>query len=143
MGYTQILPTYVISEETPFYIVFGDHTRSFNIVNTDFCVMDNVKILKPLQNYTLRELIFIISSWKNGIVDKGYSRHWSIAKEVKIQLPTKDGKIDFEFMDACIRELEEERIRELEEERGRAHPQGGGHGRRSTIINCLVKRRKY
>ena len=113
MGYTQILPTYVISEETPFYIVFGDHTRSFNIVNTDFCVMDNVKILKPLQNYTLRELIFIISSWKNGIVDKGYSRHWSIAKEVKIQLPTKDGKIDFEFMDACIRELEEERIREL------------------------------
>jgi hypothetical protein BACCOPRO_01349 len=30
-----------------------------------------------------------------------------------IQLPTKDGKIDFEFMDACIRELEEERIREL------------------------------
>ena len=34
-----------------------------------------------------------------------------------IQLPTKDGKIDFEFMDACIRELEEERIRELEEER--------------------------
>ena len=117
MGYTQILPTYVISEETPFYIVFGHHTRSFNIVNTDFCVMDNVKILKPLQNYTLRELIFIISSWKNGIVDKGYSRHWSIAKEVKIQLPTKDGKIDFEFMDACIRELEEERIRELEEER--------------------------
>jgi len=113
MGYTQILPTYVISEETPFYIVFGHHTRSFNIVNTDFCVMDNVKILKPLQNYTLRELIFIISSWKNGIVDKGYSRHWSIAKEVKIQLPTKDGKIDFEFMDACIRELEEERIREL------------------------------
>ena len=30
-----------------------------------------------------------------------------------IQLPTKNGKIDFEFMDACIRELEEERIREL------------------------------
>ena len=113
MGYTQILPTYVISEETPFYVVFGDHTRSFNIANTDFCVMDNVKILKPLQNYTLRELIFIISSWKNGIVDKGYSRHWSIAKEIKIQLPAKDGKIDFEFMDACIRELEEERIREL------------------------------
>ena len=102
MGYTQILPTYVISEETPFYVVFGDHTRSFNIANTDFCVMDNVKILKPLQNYTLRELIFIISSWKNGIVDKGYSRHWSIAKEIKIQLPTKDGKIDFEFMELLI-----------------------------------------
>ena len=42
---------------------------------------------------------------------------WEKVKKEFIQLPTKDGKIDFEFMDACIRELEEERIRELEEER--------------------------
>ena len=38
---------------------------------------------------------------------------WEKVKKEFIQLPTKDGKIDFEFMDACIRELEEERIREL------------------------------
>ncbi len=42
---------------------------------------------------------------------------WEKVKKEFIQLPTKDGKIDFEFMDDCIRELEEERIRELEEER--------------------------
>ncbi len=34
-----------------------------------------------------------------------------------IYLPTKNGEIDFEFMDAYISELEEERISELEEER--------------------------
>ena len=112
-GYTQISPTYMISDETPFYVVFGDHTRSFNIANTDFCVMDNVKVLKPLRSYTLKELIFVISSWGNGVLDKGYSRHWSIAKKVRIPLPTKDGKIDFDFMDAYISELEEERISEL------------------------------
>ena len=38
---------------------------------------------------------------------------WEKVKKEFIQLPTKDGKIDFEFMDDCIRELEEERIREL------------------------------
>lgn len=32
---------------------------------------------------------------------------------ISIQLPTKDGKIDFDFMDAYISELEEERISEL------------------------------
>lgn len=106
-------PTYRVNEEIPFYIVFGDHTRSFNIANTDFCVMDNVKVLKPLRVHTLKQLIFVISSWKNGVVNKGYSRHWSIAKEVGIQLPIKNGKIDFEFMDAYISELEEERISEL------------------------------
>lgn len=42
---------------------------------------------------------------------------WEKVKKEFIQLPTKDGKIDFEFMDDCIRELEEERIHELEEER--------------------------
>ena len=105
MGYTKMTPTYRVNEEIPFYIVFGDHTRSFNIANTDFCVMDNVKVLKPLRVHTLKQLIFVISSWKNGVVDKGYSRHWSIAKEVGIQLPIKNGKIDFEFMDAYISEL--------------------------------------
>ena len=42
---------------------------------------------------------------------------WEKVKKEFIQLPTKNGKIDFEFMDAYISELEEERISELEEER--------------------------
>ena len=42
---------------------------------------------------------------------------WEKVKKEFIQLPTKNGKIDFEYMNAYISELEEERISELEEER--------------------------
>ena len=38
---------------------------------------------------------------------------WEKVKKEFIQLPTKNGKIDFEFMNAYISELEEERISEL------------------------------
>ena len=36
-----------------------------------------------------------------------------IFNKTVVHLPTKDGKIDFDFMESFIRELEEERIREL------------------------------
>ncbi len=38
---------------------------------------------------------------------------WNKIKEEYIYLPTKDGEIDFEFMESFISELEEERISEL------------------------------
>ena len=37
-----------------------------------------------------------------------------IYKDMIIQLPTKNGKIDFEFMESFITELEAERIAELD-----------------------------
>ena len=40
---------------------------------------------------------------------------WSKIKSDKIQLPTKNGKIDFEFMDNFIQELETERIKNIEQ----------------------------
>ena len=40
---------------------------------------------------------------------------WSKIKSDKIQLPTKNGKIDFEFMDNFIQELETERIKNVEQ----------------------------
>jgi hypothetical protein len=39
---------------------------------------------------------------------------WNVVKEKHIKLPTKSGKIDFEFMENFIAELEAERIAELE-----------------------------
>ena len=38
---------------------------------------------------------------------------WNVVKDKNIQLPQKDGKIDFDFMDSFIAELEAERIAEL------------------------------
>lgn len=39
---------------------------------------------------------------------------WSKIKDIKIQLPTKNGKIDFEFMESFVAELEAQRLAELE-----------------------------
>ncbi len=57
--------------------------------------------------------MFINSSWKKSIPDKGYSRHWSVAQQISFKLPVKQGKPDFEFMERFITELEAERIAEL------------------------------
>ena len=117
VGYSNIQPSFVCDDNNPIFVIFGDHTRTFNIAQHSFNIMDNVKVLKPKQQYTLSEILFITSSWKKGIKDIGYARHWKFAKETKILLPMKNGKIDFDFMDSFIAELEAERIAELEAER--------------------------
>lgn len=114
VGYSNISPSFLCDEDCTIFVIFGDHTRTFNIAQTSFNVMDNVKVLKPNKKYTLSELLFITSSWKKGIKNLGYARHWKIAKEAKILLPTNSNQIDFDFMESFIAELEAERIAELE-----------------------------
>lgn len=120
VGYTD-MPTYICDESRKFYVVFGDHTRTFNIATKSFSILDNVKVLKPLQRVSLRQLLFIISSWKKEIPDLGYARHWKIAKEVKLSLPIKPNansdklaQIDFDFMENFIAQLEAFRLSQLE-----------------------------
>lgn len=113
-----------INKETPIYVIFGDHTRSFNIAKRSFSCMDNVKVLKPIKVMNEEQLLFILTLWKKEIRNLGYARHWSIAKDSIIQLPIKDNieekekygieDIDYEYMEERIKELEEERIKELE-----------------------------
>ena len=77
------------------YIVFGDHTRSINVVSTDFSVMDNVKVLVPkVDNIDLQ---YVRYAWQPLIPILGYARHWSVAKDVEISIPCDDdGKFDIE-----------------------------------------------
>ena len=114
IGYTNHKAEFIISDSNPIYVVFGDHTRSFNIATKSFCVMDNVKVLTIKEIISIKTLIFIVSSWKKCIPNKGYSRHWSLAKDILFNLPTKNNKIDFEFMESFITELEAEQISKLE-----------------------------
>lgn len=116
MGKTLLNADYIIDEDNPCYICFGDHTRTFNVVKNDFCVMDNVKVLRCKNKYNINSILFILSSWKKDIRDLGYSRHWKLAKDSKILLPTKNGKIDFDFMESFISELDAQRITELEKQ---------------------------
>lgn len=115
VGYTKNFPEFIIDEENSIYIVFGDHTRSFNIATDSFCVMDNVKVLSINKIISIKVLLYIITSWKKCIPNLGYSRHWSLAKNVQFNLPVvKKGIIDFDFIESLIAKLEIEQIRNLE-----------------------------
>lgn len=71
-------------------------------------------MLSVKDKLSIRVLLYIVSSWQRCIPNKGYSRHWSVAQKVLFKLPTKNGEIDFAFMESFIAELEAERIAELE-----------------------------
>lgn len=113
IGYTNN-PEFICDSSHPIYITFGDHTRTFNIAQKSFSVLDNVKVLLPTIN-NISALMFIISVWHKQIPNLGYSRHWKIAKECTISLPiTNNKEIDFDFIEKLIVELEMGRIKKLE-----------------------------
>ena len=72
--------------------------------------------LKPKFNCSDRAGLFISNSLKYLRNLFGYENMclWEKIKDFKILLPTKDGEIDFEFMEKFITELEAEKISELE-----------------------------
>lgn len=112
VGYTDF-PEFICDDKHPVFVTFGDHTRSFNIATNSFSVLDNVKVLLPIV-YNVRCLLWIITVWRKQIPNIGYARHWKIAKNCVLKLPTKNGQIDFEFMENFIAELDAQRIAELD-----------------------------
>ena len=80
----------------------------------------NIFVLTPKSN-RLINLMVVTSIDKILVNYGGYSSYPTLQtlKEHIITLPEKNGEIDFDFMEAYVRELEEERVRELEEERVR------------------------
>lgn len=127
VGFVDKEPLFKITEEMPVYLVFGDHTRTMNIVHEDFCVMDNVKVLVPLIEMSDEVLLYITTCWKKAIPNLGYARHWSVAKTARFELPVVESSnpnheytvddIDCVYMQGCIAEFERERIVELEQKR--------------------------
>lgn len=119
IGYTNN-PEFICDEKHPVYITFGDHTRTLNIARKSFSVLDNVKVLLPCTNKN-NSLLFMISVWKKQIPNLGYARHWKVAKNCILSLPiTPENKIDFDFMEAFIRELRQLRVVEMRERSSRA-----------------------
>ena len=111
IGYTDS-PEFMCDNEHPVFVTFGDHTRAFNIATKSFSVLDNVKVLLPSIN-NIRCLLWIVTAWQKQIPNLGYARHWKIAKNCIVELPTKDGEIDFNFMESFVAELEAQRVAEL------------------------------
>ncbi|WP_365314483.1 restriction endonuclease subunit S [uncultured Prevotella sp.] len=112
IGYTNT-PEFICDEKHPVYITFGDHTRTFNIATNSFSVLDNVKVLLPTIS-NIHCLLWIITAWQKQIPNLGYARHWKIAKDCVIKLPTQNNEIDFNFMESFMVKLETECLAELE-----------------------------
>ena len=124
LGFVDKDASFTVSDGRPVYLIFGDHTRTMNIVHNDFCVMDNVKVLVPKIPMSDEILIYVTTAWKKAIPNLGYARHWSKAQLVFIELPvitnpdldheyTVDD-IDWQYMHNRITELEHNRITELD-----------------------------
>lgn len=80
-------------------------------------VLYNAYLVKPKFSANEKLLHFFTSTIEKSIKFKfGYENKagWAKVQEEKIQLPTKNGEIDFEFMESFIAELEAERVEELE-----------------------------
>lgn len=105
-GYTEEKPDYIVNVGTPFYIIFGDHTKSMYIATSDFCVMDNVKVLIP-KVYNKYALQFIFTILGKAIPNLGYARHWNITQKTIIKLPvTQSGKPDWLYMEQYMKNIE-------------------------------------
>lgn len=80
-------------------------------------VLYNAYLIKSKFSISENILNFFASSIYKSIKPKfGYDNKavWGKVKKEKIELPTKNGKIDFDFMESFISELDAQRIAELD-----------------------------
>lgn len=86
--------------------------------NYDFGAGDDTGVFwNDKENYSRETMLFISISMRQSLLGKfsyGKKLRSSQSLDFKIQLPIKNGKIDFDFMESFIAELEAERIAELE-----------------------------
>ncbi|MBE6399085.1 MAG: restriction endonuclease [Lentisphaerae bacterium] len=77
--------------------------------------------LPKFSRFNERIALFIISSCKiatsNKNYDYGHKFNRAEMNKTKIKLPTKNGEIDFDFMERFVAELEAQRVAELEAQR--------------------------
>jgi len=68
-------------------IIFGDHTRVIKYADQEFAQGDSgAKVLIPIDN-TLNTKYAYYTICNIDIPSRGYNRHWTIARKIKIPLP--------------------------------------------------------
>lgn len=96
-------------------ITFGVNTKSFGYQTKDFFTIADVLFFKSdFLNEKLAS--YFITSIKAQLPPDGWDKIFGLSQMVdfKIQLPTKNGKIDYAFMESFIAELVAQRIAELD-----------------------------
>ena len=99
-------------------ISFGQDTATMYYQEKPYFTGDKIKILKPkLERFCKDNAQFFLATMRRPFSNFTWgtsSFSVDVIQNQIVTLPiTKDGEIDFDFMESFIRELEEERIREL------------------------------
>lgn len=71
-------------------------------------------LFPKFKNYNYKHLLFILNSIQKLFNNYNYSTSMSDVINLIIKLPTKNGNIDYDFMDTFVAELEAQRVAELE-----------------------------
>lgn len=99
-------------------ISFGQDTATMFYQEKPYFTGDKIKILKPKsKKFNKRNAQFFILTMSKAFSSFSWgssSFSVKIIGKQKIQLPIKNGEIDFEFMESYISEIEAERIARLE-----------------------------
>ncbi len=99
-------------------ISFGQDTATMFYQEKPYFTGDKIKILKSKnERFSKKNAQFFILTMSKAFSSfswGGSSFNIKILADQKIQLPTQNGKIDFDFMEGFISELETERIVKLE-----------------------------
>jgi len=99
-------------------ISFGQDTATMFYQEKPYFTGDKIKILKSkYERFSKKNAHFFILTMSKAFSSFSWgasSFNIKIIESQKIQLPIKNGKIDFDFMENFIAELEAERIAELE-----------------------------
>ena len=84
VGYTNNSESLVPNAE---YVLFGDHTRYVKYHKGSFAQgADGLKILVAKEDLSARYFFFVFQNTE--VPSRGYSRHWTIAKELLIPIPS-------------------------------------------------------
>ena len=87
----------------------------------DYKMVTHARVFSLMANFsfTERQGLFLANSFSYLSNEFGFDNmcSWEKIKTKSIRLPYKDGKIDFDFMESFIAELEAQRIAELEAQR--------------------------
>ena len=98
-------------------ISFGQDTATMFYQEKPYFTGDKIKVLKPKHpKFNKKNAQFFIVAMQIPFSKFSWgtsSFNVEIIKSQKIELPVKDGEIDFDFMESFIAELEAERVAEL------------------------------
>lgn len=106
----------VLEKDKPI-IAYTSSTAQIGIINESFYRTGNNGAFQGLfpkfSENNFKVVIFILECIKRTFIGFGYNTSMANILDIVIQVPTKNNKLDFDFMEDFIAELEAERIAEL------------------------------